>query len=74
MTGLGRITQVGISELLASNMMNGGKPDEVELQSVRLAKPIVRTMAKDVGYIEEIIQVKIVSIIIEAQKMFFFKF
>ena len=37
-------------------MMNGAKVDEVELQSVRLANPPIRTMAKDVAYKEEIIQ------------------
>jgi len=36
--------------------MNGAKVDEVELQSVRLSNPAVRTMAKDIAYTEEIIQ------------------
>ena len=36
-------------------MMPGTQGDEVELQSVRLAAPVTRTLAKDVAYTEEVV-------------------
>ena len=36
-------------------MMPGVQGDEVELQSVRLASPVTRTLAKDVAYTEEVV-------------------
>ena len=36
-------------------MNPGAQGDEVELQSVRLAAPVTRTLAKDIAYIEEVV-------------------
>ena len=36
-------------------MNPGAQGDEVELQSVRLAAPVTRTLAKDIAYTEEVV-------------------